>query len=730
MMPPMNPPPDHSPGRTANADAEFRAALRRTAVAGTKAALGWRVLRLLLCGWLLLAGPRDVAAAAVQSDAETDDVDTGGLDIEASLGWDGIVDQATPLPISLLITNFSPAAIEAELVLKDIWNNNELRLGEVYISQAGTRRFQAIEALPDWHSCHIELRTADHVYWRRELPLNTGRQFTEDLNYLMTIDDSGRTLRPPGVTTETVNAAPRYRPPEGEGRTVEFLTVESWQLPRHAGPLTVVQAIVFAEATDTHQLASVQWEALTRWMCLGGTVFVHEQHEDVIEQLRAASPLAVHPPETDGPFEVHRVGGGSYRVFREALFSAEGGETRSAIAAAAARLPKSDVLAVVDAARVYERHNGNAGRNRMLVVAFFALYTLLSGGVTLALFRLSRSRIAAFITVVVLGASVLAGMLGGLLRYSAGDLRWVTVSTATDGGLVQAGRIEIRSAGGRNTRVGVGGSSPDLQLMARSHYHRQSWYWYSSGGRRPSHYPAFAWQPDLAGDIPGTYQVGVPITPWGERELMAASFKPDVPLLEVEITATAADLRLTSPADDDDDAPETACSVRLHSRLPWDLSDCFLLTGTSRWQPAEDNRRRSTYYAPGGRVIVREEREDPESGELQLVDVYRLGRIGNLPSGIDRRQRVLLGREREANDWQLQRGLGDGQIRLPRVAFPGATGAWIVGRLAESPDLQIDPQRSEFVLTDELHVFLQQIPPESLPAEWEKRPDPEAGVVP
>ena len=146
----------------------------------------------------------------------------------------------------------------------------------------------------------------------------------------------------------------------------------------------------------------------------------------------------------------------------------------------------------------------------------------------LLLFRLSQRRIGAYTVIVVVGASVLSGLLGGLLRFSKGDLRWITVTQAGAGGVVQVGKIDVQSAGGRNTQVAINGEHADLQFIGRARR-------YYSWNRRQMVYSPFTWQPNLAMSEDDTYQINVPMTPWGRRQLHATAFKRELRRLDFEL---------------------------------------------------------------------------------------------------------------------------------------------------------------------------------------------------
>ncbi len=50
----------------------------------------------------------------------------------------------------------------------------------------------------------------------------------------------------------------------------------------------------------------------------------------------------------------------------------------------------------------------------------------------------------------------------------------------------------------------------------------------------------------------------------------------------------------------------------------------------------------------------------------------------------------------------------------PGLSRLGTASAWIIGRLEQSPIIEIDESRSDFVENDQLHIFMQEIEPEKL----------------
>ncbi len=243
------------------------------------------------------------------------------------------------------------------------------------------------------------------------------------------------------------------------------LSVKTWQIPQHPGPLTVTQGILFSESLKPDVLNEQQWDAIGRWICLGGTVFVHDSSEDVLDRLKKAAPLAVQPPVPWDELTVHRCGGGSIREYSGKLFSADDSTTMQTVLAASGKLSRQSLLSVLDETSNAYWPSSNADKTRLMVIVVFVTYMLFSGVITLLLFRTSRRRVAIYICSVVLIACLAAVVLGGVLRTSRGDLHWHSVTQAGPGGVIQVAEIDVQSAGGRNTGIAVLGKQTDLQLL-------------------------------------------------------------------------------------------------------------------------------------------------------------------------------------------------------------------------------------------------------------------------
>ena len=650
--------------------------------------------------------------ATAQSHGSQEDIDSPGLVVEAIAGWDRTVDRRTPIPVSFLIRNDSDRIIEGDLRLSDPVNGHEVALGEIVVAPGTSRRFSTIHAMPDWFECFATLGKGKQLLWRRELALTTGHEFNANVNFALFIDNDGRRLRIPGAVTDTVAvAASEIVVAEEPGRPVKCLTVKSWQVPDHPGPLVVAQAMVFPEVADVAGLNHRQWRAVAEWMCQGGSVFVHQESHEIINRLTDSAPLDAGAAVPRGPFVVRRCGLGALYEYRQPLLPSAGTEIQQHMGETIAKLTKSPISTLLDSTSLYHRVEGRAEWNRVLVIAFFGFYTLFFAVAASLLFRLSQRRMGACTVIVVIAASVLAGLLGGYLRFSQGDLRWISVTQAGAGGGVQAGTIDVQSAGGRNTNVAIQGERPGLQLSDRASRN----YPYSPWNRRQTGYEPFTWSPNLAASENDTYHISVPMTPWGSRRLHATAFQRGLLPLDFELKFERGNppIRNDGSQANPTGMPAGVFSLKVVNRLPFDIQECWLVIGAS-----QKSSEQLVAEQAGPNAKLR-----PRAGSAKtvtpsttgLIDVYHKRHLQVLPAGAVREDEFQAQFQVMRNNWDLAIQLPNGSLNIPRIPRFGAASAWIIGRLEHSPAMTIDEQRSDFIPQEHLHLFIQEIRAEDMP---------------
>jgi hypothetical protein len=668
-------------------------------------------LRYVFVVMFLLCVSSFAEIAQGQQTADPKQADFPGLDIQAVPGWDGYVDQSAPMPFSFLISNFSQDTIEGELTLTNPENDQTLSLGEIFIGPNSVRRFSSIQAVPDWYQCIAKFSHEGRVLWQRELALMTGKDFSEDLNYLLFVDDGTRQLQLP-ISENGGGGTGRFVPEVGHGRAVQLLGVKTWQIPQHPGPLTVAQAIVFSETTKVDMLNDAQWDAVGRWICMGGTVFVHDKSTELIERLKKATPLAAQPGILFQELTVHRCGTGSIREYAGPLFSATDAQAPEQIAESASRLSRDSTMSMLESTDLTWWESRNSEITRMWVVTVFVVYTLLSSSAML-LFRLSRRNITIFTSVVVGLTCVAAVVLGGVLRTSRGDLRWVTITRAGSGGLLQLGKIDVQSAGGRNSQMTVNGRYADLQLSESDYTPSDYNYaWYHLPQMTKPYFPSFTWQASQLEDQADAWQISVPINPWGRRRLYATAFQPLERGVDLEVSYS-----LPEPL-----SPEQAAQmgtayglngtfrVKATSHLPFDLENCRLMIARTQVSNAVQG---TTFYSgfPGSY-------QSPQKVGPQIEQVQSFADLGRLSASVPVTIESVPGTGLTAESGNGQMNRDRDEMTLLQVAHDGATSLWIVAQISKSPVLSIDQQRSDFEPLQEQHWYVQEVLPEQMPLEW------------
>lgn len=637
--------------------------------------------RILLSGVVQFAF---VSSLAVGQTVQTlIDVDTPGLLIESAAGWDGTVDTSVPVPISFLIKNSSERVIEGRMTLSDRIRGHTVSLGDVFVSPQSTKRMSSIQAMSRWDECIATLEGDGRILWRRELTLASGNAFQSEFNFALFIDRQ-RKLQLPNSAGSGAVVEGAVTPVTGEnGRPIRSLAVRPWQVPDHAGPLHVAQAIVFSESAVRTDLTPTQWRAVASWMCQGGTIFVYKDSDEVIEQLTRSAPLDVLLPFDLDSFQVRRSGLGAIYEYAEPLSSTAGIKIAGQIGEAVSRMTKNHNNTQV--AEVYQYDQGQADINRVLVLAFFGFYTLVSGLVTLMLFRVSQRKLTTYIAVVVVGASALAVVLGGYLRVSSGDLEWVTVTELGDGGAVQRARIDVQSSGGRGQRVAVRGHHADIQVVELMPWYRYGWRDHAGPTYRP-----FTWQANRAENGSDAFQINVPITPWGNRRIQGTAFNQKLSRLDFTLSFTPSSV----PAGQMERSlggavtPAGRCELKVVNELPVDLSNCYLLIGVTQTDP---------------------------TGIQGMSDMYHLHPLRPLKAGETLEETFDAGFTKASrNNYSPDTWAGRWLIR-PVIRRQGAASAWIVGEIESSPELTIDAEQSDFTLKNERHLVIQEILPEDMP---------------
>jgi hypothetical protein len=303
-------------------------------------------------------------------------------------------------------------------------------------------------------------------------------------------------------------------------------------------------------------------------------------------------------------------------------------------------------------------------------------------------------------------ASIHSGFLGGYLRFSPGDLNWTTVTLASAGGVVQYGQIDVRSAGGRNTRVAVTGNEVDLQFIPGS----QNWY---SWNQRRAGCPPFTYQTKLLPSVADTWQTAVAMTPWGRRELRATAFQREFRALDFDVTLGPA---VAASDENGKVLDQRQVTVKLVNHLPFDLKNCMLIIGGTRraagYQQALQQQfnngwnNRGMWVQPGQQAVP--------TGDA-LIDVYGQRGLGDLAAGATTEVSHDVAFEFQQDNTYRSLELQRSRMVPPDISHLGESTAWIIGQVSTSSVMEIDEQHSDFDAEEEpVHLFVQKIRPEDL----------------
>lgn len=596
-----------------------------------------------------------------------------GLDIKCALGFGDLCDVTRPTSLSLLISNYTGQTLEGRLVLSDKWKGYKIELGNIYLSELQVRRFGTIQDLKDWGSAKLELwNLDDEVIWQQELLLKS-HTFTNTVrNPVMIIEDGQRKVSFPEVKLlgieedEDLNKSRRFSRRTSPtqylstklGTQVETINAETWQIPTHHAPLLPIRAIFFPASTNAGNINGGQWRAIAEWMCLGGRIFVDSNSTEVLQELLTASPLTDEPIFQEDSFSVRRIGAGAIYEYSEPMFQGDSSAAEKTIVSSVAKMTPHHLTEFVSVDSMSRMRRGT-DRNRLYIIILLLFYTLLSGIGTLAFYRRTRKQVVIYLFTTVAVAGIGAGILGANLRYTKGDLGWITVSQLGAGGSTQIARAEARSSGARNSVLTMSGVEPNIQITSEDD--RSYWMQHEVG--------SFSHQTNLLKDD-STFQTSVKITPWGRQRLYAVDFDPEMKPLGVELTI---------------DADETL-TLKVINNLSVDIKSArIILTATS---DQDDSRLRFH--------------------QIVQLPTIAVGQEANIEAPLKLQQ--FSGSEAFSFESRLS-------LSPPVLNSPNAVGAWIFAQISKSPTLQLDESRSDFTAEHQhVHLLMQELRPEEIPA--------------
>ncbi len=661
--------------------------------------------------------------------------DFPGLDVQGVIGFDKCITRSSPLSAAFLITNNSEKMLEGELVLRDLEGNKSVSLGAVAVGPGGKKRISTVQAFDGWTDVEAEYTDGFQSFWKRRLFVDNERAVSEQDSLLLVVDVGSRKLVFP-KSSESVEEAenvtsdlPVFVPQIGRGNRVLAPSIPEWQIPIHPGPLSVIRAIAFSESAKVESVGDAQWEAVGQWICFGGHVFVPESSPQIVEKLKSVCPLPVQPPSLRHEMTTYVAGLGSIMIYSGELFKTDATQAALNVALCTSKLSGISIYKSIGERRLAFPSEGKSYQTRNWVILVFSVYTLIAGGVTLMLFRLSRRRLKAFVVTVVGVTCIASGVLGLVLRTSLGDATIVTVTELADVGAVQIAKIDVQSAGGRNFNLGITANKPDLQLVEDTAGRRSNPYGpvYPYGDyyriQDTSHVaPPFSIAENQSTDKSDGAMIRIPVQPWGQRSCMATSCLPNLNGLKVELDyqvfAGAEKLKFESL----DDVRQSLANHGLSSQLilngNWTANvenntglevDTLTLVLSQSVVAGQDGNRRSFDLT------------QIRKSEFELIPIYTQSRIGVLKP-VPAADGTAKSTQFQASpvEWTGSRSPYGGFETLVSTTAPGgSTFVRVIGTLRKSPGISMDEAQSDFRPSSvEVHVVSLYIPEERLPATW------------
>jgi hypothetical protein len=635
---------------------------------------------LLACTCMLMlplpAGHAQVTVTAAKTDYP-------GLDIQAEFGWDGCIDARTPTPISFLISNNSQDVLEGTLVLREPNTFRTLVLQNLTVGPGSIRQFGSIIHLTDWEQCEASWEGPRGILWTRPLSLIGLRQYAPDKAALLYVEEGGRSLKfptPTGVPVSAGTLPGDFVPASGIGQQVTPISIPPWQLPVHPGPLTVLRGLVLADTLKPESLNDAQWNALARWLCMGGLVFVSQNSERLSDRLLEACPLRADGPPTDSP----RLLVGAGCLYRLPGPQGTADEQQLQHVAEIVSLEPGRVLPEI--CRSLEQEDWSAPASEVTLVRVMSvllIYAALSS-LTLLMFRSTRRWILIWTTGVVALACLGAIAAGISVRMSRGDMVWAVIAEPGAGGIVETAVLKLNSAGGSNFRTALTGRMPDLQINHAEPDRRFNYYYNPNSGEAMLRtWPAFSLTPNLTPDKSGLCTVSVPISPWGERHLRAVDFRSLQSPLQLQL----------------DYQPEKDAGPL---QGQWKVQ----VSGDSRWRPETLTLKMEIRHL---------RREDNGATVLDQLSSSMDIRVQSQPDAAEWTavlpETTVSWMPQQIDMW-IRTG---GQAELA----PGMALLWLEGSLAHAPQLQVDQTSTEFeAVAAGKHGFVYQVPQSLIPATW------------
>lgn len=472
----------------------------------------------------LLALLLGAAAAAAQQPAAPPAGGGGGFIASVEAGFDGAFADGVPSPVWVTVTN--PGA--AELTARIVARSGAVAAEETLVLPQGARRRVAL-ALAVEDELLVEVARGEEVLDQRRLE---GLQALDGSRHLLVIDG-----RPPdrraGVRTRR------------DDPSLRVTTIDATWAPAESSAYCAFGAVALRE-TDPGAWTLDQREALLEHVREGGTLLLLDAARAKAEQARLleALPGQALPTKLVGRgARWKRVGLGRVVVFADdPVAAAFLGDDRSADTkqklgdlaheAAAGRPwpPRADQQEDRD-----EGLETPGAPTRAVVGAYLIGYLLAVGPLLgLALRRATRTRLAVATAALILGFTLLAPIVAGVVSTGAGvayvrTIQWVP----RDGPAIETGEVVVCSGGATAYDIElsgaqVAGTAVQATTVRRRHWGANGWEW------TPERPLALRTR---RGD-PAAVRVAMP--PWGVQRVLVQALRADLRPLDASLRGGAA----------------------------------------------------------------------------------------------------------------------------------------------------------------------------------------------
>ncbi len=661
--------------------------------------LMWSVVSAVLCSMPVAGQPEDTA-----SDPRLADITTPRLTVGVHVGFGGTCHPDLPVPILITARNETGQPITGTWEVERGVRSGMGAFGRTdrkeVVLAPGTEVYTRFCLALDLQALAVRFRSGREVLWQRVLN-RTGRGSPADFGPLAVGVHHVLVVHPSTVSQQF--AVPAGTVAEGDRPGLQNHFVAPWQLPACPQPLFGFHAVVLVPAEMAGDEFPYQARVLADYLRWGGTLVLCRGDEAVVRRVLRALPdsmPAVDLPPGTGALNAVQVCSGRLVLAPRALFG------RSDEAGGLAQ----DLVALLERGRVPAfpryvvpqspwRRGGLPPRalsSLVWVGGLFAMYALLTGPLVFVFLRNRRRRaVAVYIGVTVLLFCSLSALLGPVLSFQKGDLRWLAVTGLTRAGGDQWALLSLTSAGGRGYDLHL---APDAAswLLPRGGS-RRGWHQYVGSDYPPS--PVVRSDLNLSFDIPARHQspgMRVPVAPWGTRVVLANAFWPQARAADVQVRVM-----------------DGRIQADVRHGLDIALEDAQIILGG--WSPELGSVVDQNVF------LRRAGQQSKRSGDAYLV--VPLGTIGPYGS-ITAHNKVHFGLSRSRLFWQLMQAAhrAGGQrmgFCVPRVSSAERCFGYLVARVAEIPVLVTED--GSFVPDEGVHYVVQELDEDSLPSLAELR---------